>query len=52
MQTGRGLVQNVSFSNINFTAVENPIIIDQYYCDKPDSCKATVRHSYMHKFNC
>ncbi|TYG49348.1 hypothetical protein ES288_D10G087300v1 [Gossypium darwinii] len=51
-QTGRGLVQNVTFTNINFTAVENPIIIDQYYCDKPDSCKPTVRYSYMHKFNC
>ncbi|KAB2061325.1 hypothetical protein ERO13_A10G074900v2 [Gossypium hirsutum] len=40
-QTGRGLVQNVTFTNINFTAVENPIIIDQYYCDKLDSCKPT-----------
>ncbi|XVF86474.1 hypothetical protein PTKIN_Ptkin18bG0043200 [Pterospermum kingtungense] len=40
-QTGRGQVQNVTFSNINFTAVENPIIIDQFYCDVANSCSKT-----------
>ncbi|XVE52194.1 hypothetical protein DITRI_Ditri02bG0103400 [Diplodiscus trichospermus] len=40
-QTGRGHVQNVSFSNINFTAVENPIIIDQFYCDVANTCSKT-----------
>ncbi|KAK6263524.1 hypothetical protein SCA6_018958 [Theobroma cacao] len=40
-QTGRGVVESVSFSNINFTAVKNPIIIDQFYCDVPNSCRET-----------
>ncbi|XP_022720771.1 probable polygalacturonase At1g80170 [Durio zibethinus] len=38
-QGGRGIVRNVSFSNINFRAVANPIIIDQFYCDIPNSCR-------------
>ncbi|KAL5758234.1 hypothetical protein ACOSP7_020845 [Xanthoceras sorbifolium] len=33
-QVGRGQVRNVEFSYLNFTNVQNPIIIDQYYCDK------------------
>ncbi|GMI93877.1 hypothetical protein like AT3G15720 [Hibiscus trionum] len=40
-QTGQGIVQGVTFSNLNFTAVENPIIIDQYYCYRPNACKET-----------
>ncbi|XWS20418.1 hypothetical protein CRYUN_Cryun31cG0099400 [Craigia yunnanensis] len=40
-QTGRGLVKDISFSNINFTTVENPIIIDQFYCDTANSCNKT-----------
>ncbi|KAK8595135.1 hypothetical protein V6N13_016042 [Hibiscus sabdariffa] len=40
-QTGRGIVQGVTFSNLNFTAVANPIIIDQYYCYRPYACKQT-----------
>ncbi|XP_022720876.1 probable polygalacturonase At1g80170 [Durio zibethinus] len=38
-QGGRGIVRNVSFSSINFQAVANPIIIDQFYCDIPNSCR-------------
>ncbi|KAK8664168.1 hypothetical protein V6N13_083967 [Hibiscus sabdariffa] len=40
-QTGKGIVQGVTFSNLNFTAVANPIIIDQYYCYRPNACKQT-----------
>ncbi|KAK9030685.1 hypothetical protein V6N11_032101 [Hibiscus sabdariffa] len=40
-QTGKGIVQFVTFSNLNFTAVANPIIIDQYYCYRPNACKQT-----------
>ncbi|KAL9156681.1 hypothetical protein ABFS82_09G093800 [Erythranthe guttata] len=31
-QGGSGFARNITFSNINFTAVENPIVIDQFYC--------------------
>ncbi|KAF8026742.1 hypothetical protein BT93_F3271 [Corymbia citriodora subsp. variegata] len=32
-QVGRGQVSHILFSNLEFTEVENPIIIDQYYCE-------------------
>ncbi|XVF24804.1 hypothetical protein REPUB_Repub13aG0159300 [Reevesia pubescens] len=51
-QIGRGLVQNVYFSNINFTAVENPIIIDQFYCDHPNSCRKTDWNHIFHLVLC
>lgn len=37
-QGGLGSVRNVSFSNIQVSNVQTPIIIDQYYCDKK-ACK-------------
>ncbi|KAK9934626.1 hypothetical protein M0R45_021763 [Rubus argutus] len=37
-QGGIGSVKNVSFSNIQVSNVNVPIMIDQYYCDKK-SCK-------------
>ncbi|XP_056167633.1 polygalacturonase-like [Syzygium oleosum] len=40
-QEGRGRVSQVFFSNLRFTAVKNPIIIDQYYCDARDACPKT-----------
>ncbi|KAH9666654.1 polygalacturonase ADPG1 [Citrus sinensis] len=40
-QVGKGTVKHIVFSNLNFTDVENPIIIDQHYCDVADSCKET-----------
>ncbi|KAK2651667.1 hypothetical protein Ddye_011523 [Dipteronia dyeriana] len=40
-QTGTGQVRNVEFSNLQFTKVKNPLIIDQYYCDVANPCKAT-----------
>ncbi|XP_019052461.1 PREDICTED: polygalacturonase-like [Nelumbo nucifera] len=36
---GKGYAQRITFENINFTTVENPIIIDQYYCNIPYGCK-------------
>ncbi|XP_056167631.1 probable polygalacturonase At1g80170 [Syzygium oleosum] len=38
---GRGRVSQVFFSNLNFTAVKNPIIIDQFYCHTPSACPKT-----------
>ncbi|KAJ4827051.1 hypothetical protein Tsubulata_050320 [Turnera subulata] len=32
-QEGKGSVRNIHFSDLNFNAVENPIIIDQHYGD-------------------
>ncbi|KAH9715028.1 polygalacturonase ADPG1 [Citrus sinensis] len=40
-EVGKGTVKHIVFSNLNFTDVENPIIIDQHYCDVADSCKET-----------
>ncbi|KAH9666620.1 polygalacturonase adpg2 [Citrus sinensis] len=40
-QAGKGQVQHVEFSYMNFTEVQNPIIIDQYYCDQKDVCAKT-----------
>ncbi|KAH7565060.1 hypothetical protein JRO89_XS09G0122900 [Xanthoceras sorbifolium] len=40
-QVGRGQVRNVEFSYLNFKDVQNPIIIDQYYCDRPNACQGT-----------
>lgn len=34
LQGGIGLVKNVTFSNIQVTNVNFPIVINQYYCDK------------------
>ncbi|MFS7970550.1 putative endo-polygalacturonase [Helianthus anomalus] len=33
LKGGSGSVQGVTFSNIQVSKVETPIIIDQYYCD-------------------
>ncbi|PIN10324.1 Polygalacturonase [Handroanthus impetiginosus] len=33
-QGGSGSVQGIHFSNIQFSEVQLPIVIDQYYCDK------------------
>lgn len=41
-QRGKGEVRHVEFSYLNFTEVENPIIIDQHYCDIRGQCAKTV----------
>ncbi|KAL7140784.1 hypothetical protein ABFS83_08G010100 [Erythranthe nasuta] len=37
-QGGSGSVKGVMFVNIQVSEVENPIIIDQYYCDGHNNC--------------
>lgn len=37
-QGGSGYARNIKFENIAMTNVENPIIIDQNYCDQKESC--------------
>ncbi|OVA00428.1 Glycoside hydrolase [Macleaya cordata] len=39
-QIGTGYARGFSFKTINFTNVQNPIMIDQYYCSKAGACKA------------
>lgn len=41
-QGGLGVVNNLTFSNIQVTDVKVPIVIDQYYCDK-SKCKNQTR---------
>ncbi|XP_022883074.1 probable polygalacturonase At1g80170, partial [Olea europaea var. sylvestris] len=38
-QIGKGYVRNVTFENLIFMSVKNPIIIDQNYCVPRGSCK-------------
>ncbi|XP_049379623.1 polygalacturonase QRT2-like [Solanum stenotomum] len=38
-QVGRGYVRDVTFENLQFNSVKNPIIIDQNYCDVRGACK-------------
>lgn len=39
MQGGSGSANNIVFRNIIMNNVKNPIIIDQNYCDKAETCK-------------
>ncbi|KVI05655.1 Glycoside hydrolase, family 28 [Cynara cardunculus var. scolymus] len=36
---GSGYVKGVRYQNVKMDNVANPIIIDQFYCDSPKSCK-------------
>lgn len=38
-QGGSGYVKGVRYQNVKMDDVANPIIIDQFYCDSPKSCK-------------
>ncbi|XP_076955535.1 putative polygalacturonase At1g80170 [Bidens hawaiensis] len=38
-QGGSGYVRAVRYRNVQMDDVANPIIIDQFYCDSPKSCK-------------
>ncbi|KAL0427040.1 UNVERIFIED_CONTAM: Polygalacturonase QRT2 [Sesamum latifolium] len=38
-QVGRGYVRDVTFQNLVFNYVQNPIIIDQNYCNIRNACK-------------
>ncbi|KAJ7953599.1 Pectin lyase-like superfamily protein [Quillaja saponaria] len=39
-QGGSGYVRGVRFQNVRIEDVANPIIIDQFYCDSPTTCKS------------
>ena len=41
-QTGRGFVRDVTFANLTFHEVQNPIIIDQHYCFTSNGCPDLV----------
>lgn len=41
-QGGSGYVKSVRFENVKMNDVENPIIIDQFYCDSMTRCKNQV----------
>ncbi|XP_052200359.1 probable polygalacturonase At1g80170 isoform X2 [Diospyros lotus] len=38
-QVGKGYVRKVSFQNLKFDSVKNPLIIDQNYCNVRGQCK-------------
>jgi hypothetical protein len=43
MQGGSGYAKNITFQNVEMHNVRNPIIINQYYCDKKEpSCLEQV----------
>jgi len=42
LQGGNGYVRGVRFENVRMDNVDNPIIIDQFYCDSPASCQNKV----------
>ncbi|ONK81044.1 uncharacterized protein A4U43_C01F24630 [Asparagus officinalis] len=41
-QGGKGFVRGIRFEHCNFTKVDNPVIIDQYYCDAPINCPPQI----------
>lgn len=41
-QGGHGKAETIKFQNIQMHNVENPIIIDQNYCDQEEPCKQQV----------
>ncbi|PIA42467.1 hypothetical protein AQUCO_02000129v1 [Aquilegia coerulea] len=47
-----GYARDITFEYLNFTNVQNPIIIDQYYCNKlyPGDCKAVINVTFT--FGC
>ena len=48
LQGGSGSASNIKFQNIVMHNVENPIIIDQKYCDQSKPCKSQVWKLQLH----
>lgn len=46
-QGGEGYARRIAFEGIKLDAVNNPLIIDQFYCPSRVNCKNDVR---PHKF--
>lgn len=44
LQGGSGIARNIVFEDILMRNVHNPIIINQYYCDKNKKCDKEVLH--------
>ena len=42
MQGGSGYAKDITFEDITLDSVNNPIIIDQYYCENSHSCRNQV----------
>lgn len=49
VKVGRGYVRGVTFEDIKFYSVQNPIIIDQNYCHIRGACEEKV--SYQRTFS-
>ncbi|KAK1259045.1 putative polygalacturonase [Acorus gramineus] len=45
-QGAGGFARDITFEHLQFTNVQNPIIIDQFYCDRANmsSCRAQVNY--------
>lgn len=48
-QVGQGNIRHITFENLVFDTVDNPIIIDQNYCDVRGKCKEQVTILFLHK---
>lgn len=51
MKGGKGVAENIIFQNIFMKEVKNPIIIDQFYCDKPSECPQKVYFIFHDFYN-
>ncbi|KAJ0971935.1 hypothetical protein J5N97_019894 [Dioscorea zingiberensis] len=44
-QGGSGYARDITFENINFTNVDHPIVIDQFYCDRAITQNCPIKPS-------
>lgn len=43
LQGGKGFAKKISFEQIKFVSVDNPITINQFYCPNRQKCPNKVR---------